>query len=151
MKIGMACDHAGHDLKEEIKRYLENEGHEVVDFGTNSQEACDLPDHVYPAALAVSHEEVERGIFVDGVGYGSAMIANKVPGVYAAVCQEPFCASLARSHSDTNVLCLGGKIIGSAIALEIVKTWMHTDYLSSVEKYVQRVEKVKKIDQMHKK
>ena len=77
MKIGMACDHAGHDLKEEIKRYLENEGHEVVDFGTNSQEACDLPDHVYPAALAVSHEEVERGIFVDGVGYGSAMIANK--------------------------------------------------------------------------
>ena len=124
---------------------------EVVDFGTNSQEACDLPDHVYPAALAVSHEEVERGIFVDGVGYGSAMIANKVPGVYAAVCQDPFCASLARSHSDTNVLCLGGKIIGSAIALEIVKTWMHTDYLSSVEKYVQRVEKVKKIDQMHKK
>ena len=77
------------------------------------------------------------------------MIANKVPGVYAAVCQDPFCASLARSHSDTNVLCLGGKIIGSAIALEIVKTWMHTDYLSSVEKYVQRVEKVKKIDQMH--
>lgn len=151
MKIGMACDHAGHDLKEEIKTYLESEGHEVVDFGTNNQNACDLPDYVYPAALAVSKKEVERGIFVDGVGYGSAMIANKVPGVYAAVCQDPFCASLARSHSDTNVLCLGGKLIGSAIAIESVKAWMSTNYLSNISKYTQRVKKVQEIDEMHKK
>ncbi|MDO4925736.1 MAG: ribose 5-phosphate isomerase B [Turicibacter sp.] len=149
MKIGMACDHAGVELKEEIKTYLQNEGHEVIDFGTNNKESCDLSDYVYPASVAVSEGQVERGIFVDGVGYGSAMIANKLPGIFAAVCQDPFCASLARSHSNTNVLCLGGKIIGSALALEIVKTWMSTNYLSDMERYTTRVEKVVKIDQKH--
>ena len=149
MKIGMACDHAGVELKEEIKTYLQNEGHEVIDFGTNNKESCDLSDYVYPASVAVSEGQVERGIFVDGVGYGSAMIANKLPGIFAAVCQDPFCASLARSHSNTNVLCLGGKIIGSALVLEIVKTWMSTNYLSDMERYTTRVEKVVKIDQKH--
>jgi len=149
MKIGMACDHAGTELKEEIKNYLQSEGHEVIDFGTHNQESCDLSDYVYPASVAVSEGQVERGIFVDGVGYGSAIIANKLPGIFAAVCQDPFCASLARSHSNTNVLCLGGKIIGSAIALEIVKTWLTTDYLSDIEKYTTRVEKVIQIDQKH--
>ena len=149
MKIGMACDHAGTELKEEIKNYLQSEGHEVIDFGTDNQESCDLSDYVYPASVAVSEGQVERGIFVDGVGYGSAMIANKLPGIFAAVCQDPFCASLARSHSNTNVLCLGGKIIGSAIALEIVKNWLTTDYLSDIEKYTTRVEKVIQIDQKH--
>lgn len=149
MKIGMACDHAGVELKEEIKTYLQNEGHEVIDFGTNNKESCDLSDYVYPASVAMSEGQVERGIFVDGVGYGSAMIANKLPGIFAAVCQDPFCASLARSHSNTNVLCLGGKIIGSALALEIVKTWMSTNYLSDMERYTTRVEKVVKIDQKH--
>lgn len=149
MKIGMACDHAGTELKEEIKNYLQSEGHEVIDFGTHNQESCDLSDYVYPASVAVSEGQVERGIFVDGVGYGSAMIANKLPGIFAAVCQDPFCASLARSHSNTNVLCLGGKIIGSAIALEIVKTWLTTDYLLDIEKYTTRVEKVIQIDQKH--
>ncbi len=149
MKIGMACDHAGYEMKEEIKSFLENEGHEVIDFGTNNLDSCDLSDYIYPAALAVSKGEVERGVFVDGVGYGSAMIANKISGVFAAVCQDPFCANLARSHSDTNVLCLGGKIIGSALALEIVKTWLHTDYLSNIEKYSKRVKKVQEIDRKH--
>ena len=150
MKIAMASDHAGWSLKEEIKGILA--GHEVSDFGTHDERACDLPDFVYPAALAVSSGEADRGIFVDGVGYGSAMIANKVPGVYAAVCQDPFCAELARSHSDTNVLCLGGKIIGSAIALETVRVWMATEWLGEGEggeKYARRVNKVKDIDARH--
>lgn len=147
MHIAMASDHAGRALKEEIKALLKNLGHTVVDFGTNTDDPADLPDHVLPASLAVASGEAERGIFVDGVGYGSAMIANKVPGVFAAVCQDSFCAELARSHSDTNVLCLGGKIIGSAIALEIVKVWMHTEWLGSSEpKYARRVEKVVAID-----
>lgn len=143
MKIAMASDHAGRALKEEIKALLATWGHEVVDFGTDTDDPADLPDHVYPASLAVARGECERGIFVDGVGYGSAMIANKVHGVYAAVCQDSFCAELARSHSDTNVLCLGGKIIGSAIALEIVRVWMHTDWMGHDEpKYARRVQKV---------
>jgi ribose 5-phosphate isomerase B len=149
MRIAMANDHAGLGLKLEIKALLEGMGHEVVDFGTHSEDAADLPDYIYPASLAVGKGEVDRGIFVDGVGYGSAMIANKISGVYAAVCQDPFCAGLARSHSNTNVLCIGGKIIGSAIAVEIVKTWMTTDYLSDNARYTKRVDKVVAIDEKH--
>ena len=147
MHIAMASDHAGRSLKEEIKALLTSLGHTVVDFGTDTDDPADLPDHVLPASLAVSSGQADRGIFIDGVGYGSAMIANKVHGVFAAVCQDSFCAELARSHSDTNVLCLGGKIIGSAIALEIVKVWMHTAWLGTEEpKYARRVQKVIDID-----
>lgn len=149
MKIAMAGDHAGFALKKEIKEMLEKEGHEIVDFGPFSEEGCDLPDFIYPASLAVSKGEVDRGIFIDGVGYGGALIANKIYGVYAAVCQDPFCAGLARSHSNTNVLCLGGKIIGSAIAQEIVKTWMTTEYLSDNPRYTKRVDKVIEIAEKH--
>lgn len=147
MKIALANDHAGLDLKNEIAAWLIAHGHEILDFGTNSSDAADLPDHVYPAAQAVSRGEADRGIFVDGVGYGSAMIANKVGGVFAAVCQDSFCAELARSHSDTNVLSIGGKIIGSAIAMEIVRVWMTTEWLGATEeKYARRVSKVIEID-----
>lgn len=150
MRIALANDHAGRSLKEEIKAQLIAAGHEVEDFGTHRDDAADLPDFVYPAALAVARGECDRGIFVDGVGYGSAMIANKVDGIYAAVCQDSFCAELARSHSDTNVLCLGGKIIGSAIALEIVRVWMSTEWLGTgEEKYARRVNKVKDINTKH--
>ena len=148
MKIAMANDHAGTKLKQEIKAYLESQGHEVVDFGTYDEESCDLSDFVYPASLAVAKGECERGIFVDGVGYGSAMIANKINGIYACVCQDPFCASLARQHNDANVLCIGGKIIGGMIAIEIVKTWMTTEPLTA-EKYVRRRNKVKEINDRH--
>lgn len=146
----MANDHAGFQLKQEIAQWLRDRGHHVEDFGTHDELACDLPDYVYPAALAVARGDVDRGIFVDGVGYGSAMIANKLPGVFAAVCQDPFCAGLARSHSNTNVLCIGGKIIGSALAVEVVRSWLATDYLGTVEaKYARRVAKVAEIAERH--
>lgn len=149
MKIILAGDHAGFKLKEEIKKQLEKMGHDVEDYGPHNEEGCDLPDFVYPAALAISKGEADRGIFIDGVGYGSALIANKVYGVYAAIAQDPFCAALARSHSNTNVLCLGGKIIGSAIAEEIVKVWMTTDYLKDNKRYTTRVDKVVAINNKH--
>ena len=144
MKIAMANDHAGTNMKNEIKALLESMGHEVVDFGTYDNNPADLPDYVYPAALAVAKGECDRGIFVDGVGYGSAMIN----GIYAAVCQDPLCAALSRQHNDTNVLCLGAKIIGTLISTEIVKTWMTTDAFTA-EKYVNRVQKVKDINDRH--
>ncbi|MBC2578735.1 ribose 5-phosphate isomerase B [Clostridium sp. DJ247] len=149
MKIAVASDHAGFSLKEEVKALLEKEGHEVLDFGTNSEEACDLPDFIYPASLAVAEGKADRGIFIDGVGYGSALIANKIHGLYAAVCQDPFCAQLARSHSNTNVLCIGAKIIGSAIAVEIIKVWLTTEFLGDIEKYKKRVDKVVEISEKH--
>lgn len=148
MRIAMANDHAGFALKTEIAAQLRDAGHEVVDFGAFDETACDLADVVYPAALALSGGEVDRAVFVDGVGYGSAMIANKLPRVFAAVCQDPFCAELSRSHSDTNALCLGGKIIGSALALEIVRVWLTTAPLTD-EKYRRRVDKVAAIDARH--
>lgn len=149
MKIIVASDHAGYSLKEEVKAFLESKGHEILDFGTHNEEACDLSDYVYPASLAVSEGKADRGIFIDGVGYGSAMIANKIDGLFAAVCQDPFCAQLARQHSNTNVLCIGAKIIGSAIAIETIDTWMTTDYLGDVEKYKRRVDKVVEISKKH--
>ena len=148
MKIALASDHAGFALKQEIQALLQAQGHEILDFGAYDEQACDLPDSVYPAAQAVSKGVVDRGIFIDGVGYGSAVIANKLYGVYAAVCQDPLCAELARSHSDTNVLCLGGKIIGSVLALEIVRVWMRTEPLSD-EKYRRRVAKVVAINEQN--
>ena len=149
MKIAMANDHAGYELKMEIKEILEKAGHEVVDFGCHDENAVDLSDCIYPAALAVGKGEVERGVFVDGAGFASAMVSNKIHGVYAAVCQDPFCASLSREHSNSNVLCIGGKIIGSALAHEIVKTWMATDYAGEVEKYKRRTDKVVEIANKH--
>lgn len=146
MKIAMANDHAGTDLKNQIKKWLKSEGHEVVDFGTYDHESCDLSDFVLPAALSIAKGECNRGIFVDGVGYGSAMIANKVRGIFACVCQDPICAELARQHNDANVLCLGGKIIGPVLAMAIAKTWMATEPLTA-EKYVRRRNKVAKIDE----
>ena len=89
LRIALASDHAGYPLKEEIKAVLA--GHELTDLGAYSTDAADLPDHVHPAARAVSDGDADRAIMVDGVGYGSAMIANKLPGGYAAVCQDPFC------------------------------------------------------------
>ena len=134
MKIAMANDHAGTQMKEEIKAYLIAQGYEVKDFGTYDNASCDLSDFVYPAALAVAKGECDRGIFCDGVGYGSALIANKINGCYAAVCQDPVCAALAREHTDSNILCLGAQIIGSLMPMEIVKKWLTTDPLRE-EKY----------------
>lgn len=148
MKIAMANDHAGTAMKKEIMAYLIDQGHEVVDFGTYDEASCDLSDFVYPAALAVGKGECERGIFCDGVGYGSALIANKINGCYAAVCQDPLCATLAREHTDSNILCLGAKIIGGLMAMEVVKTWMTTDPLMA-DKYRNRVKKVCDINDKH--
>lgn len=148
MKIVFASDHAGVVLKKEIIKLVEEMGHEVQDLGPYTEEAVDLSDYVYPAALKVATKEAERGIFIDGVGYGSALIANRILGIDAVVCQDPFCAKLAREHTNSNVLCLGGKIIGSAIALEIVKTWLTTDF-SAEKKYIRRVKKVQAISEKH--
>ena len=149
MRIALASDHAGFGLKEEIKAFLASRGHEPVDCGADDETPTDLVDHAYPAALAVGRGEVERAVLVDGVGYGSAMIANRVAGVDAVVCQDPFCAALARSHTDSNVLCLGGKIIGSALALAIVEVWMTTDFLADDPKYSRRVAKAREIAARH--
>jgi ribose 5-phosphate isomerase B len=146
MKIAIAADHAGFPLKEHVREWLQRD-HEVTDFGTHSAEACDFPDFIHPAAVALAEQQVDRAILIDGAGYPSAMVANMVHGVYAAVCQDPVCAKLAREHSHTNALCLGGKIIGDALADEVVRVWLATEALGG--KYARRVEKVREIEKRH--
>jgi ribose 5-phosphate isomerase B len=144
----VASDHAGFDLKQEVVELLRKAGHEVVDFGTNSRESVDFVDFVYPAALAVSRGECERAILVDGAGYPSGIVANMLPHVYAAVANDVFSARLSREHSNTNVLCLGGKVIGGGVAAEIVSTWLEAKFLGG--KYAARVAKVEAIAKRHK-
>jgi len=149
MKIALACDHAGFELKAQVKAQLEALNHEVRDFGTNSTESVDAVDHVYPAALAVSRGEADRAILIDGAGYPSGIVANMLPGVYAAVANDLFSAKLSREHSNANVLCLGGKVIGGGVAAEIVGLWLTTGFLGG--KYAARVSKVQALDKKHRK
>ncbi|MGI8908308.1 MAG: RpiB/LacA/LacB family sugar-phosphate isomerase [Candidatus Sumerlaeaceae bacterium] len=147
MKIAIACDHAGYELKAAVARQLTAAGHELLDFGTNSEESVDFVDHVYPAALAVSERRADRAILIDGAGYPSGIVANFLPGVYAAVANDLFSARLSREHTNSNVLCLGGKVVGAGVAAEIVTVWLTTDFLGG--KYAKRVEKVEKLAKKH--
>src|SRR4029079_11398704 len=142
MNIALACDHAGFELKRVVAKQLQADGHEVQDFGTNSEESVDFVDHVYPAARAVSTGKAERAILIDGAGYPSGIVANMLPSVYAAVANDLFSARLSREHSNTNVLCIGGKVIGAGVAAEIVSVWLKTEFLGG--KYAGRVQKVQK-------
>ncbi len=148
MRIAVACDHAGFDLKSEIVGLLRSRGLEVVDYGTTSRESVDFVDFVYPAALAVSRGECERAILVDGAGYPSGMVANMLPNVYAAVANDVFSARLSREHSNANVLCLGGKVIGGGVAADIVTVWLEAKFLGG--KYAARVAKVEALAKRHK-
>lgn len=147
MKIALAADHGGFQLKEIIKKALTEMGHDPVDFGTNSNDAVDWPDVIYPAAMAVAMKECERAILVDGVGYSSAMLANKLPGVYAAVCMDTFSARMSQEHSNANVLCLGGKVLGEALAMEIVKMFLGSKFLGG--KYQGRLDKFLAVEKRH--
>lgn len=128
MKIALGTDHAGYRYKEEIKRFLLENGHEVEDFGTHSEEAVDYPLFIRPAAEAVAGGSCERGIVLGGSGNGEAMTANRVPGVRCALCWNRESALLARRHNDANVLSLGERLLPLDLALEIVRVWLETPF-----------------------
>ena len=128
MKIALASDHAGFEYKEQIKKLLLAEGHDVHDFGTNSNAQVDYPKFIRPAAEAVARGECERGIVLGGSGNGEAIVANKVRGVRCALCWNVESARLSRQHNDANVLSLGQRLIGLDVALEIVKVWLVTPF-----------------------
>lgn len=150
MRIAIAGDHAGYELKMDIKKILEEKGYEVIDFGIDTEENCDLPDYIYPAALYVAKGRAEKGIFIDGLGYGSAIIANKIYGIYAAVCNETFSAALDNYYINSNVLCLGGKIINSDMAKKIIEVWLRPILSNDArENFIIRKQKVKRIEERH--
>ena len=144
MRIALGADHAGFELKETLRRELEAEGHEVIDKGTHDTASCDYPDFALAVARAVAEGEVERGILICATGIGMAIAANKVPGVRAAVCNEPLSARLTRQDNDSNVLALGGRLIGPAMAREIVRVWLETPFARG--RHQRRVDKIQSIE-----
>lgn len=128
MKIALGTDHAGYRYKEKVKDLLISLGHEVVDFGTNSEDPVDYPKFIRPAAEAVARGECDRGIVFGGSGNGEAMAANKVRGIRCALCWNEETARLSRQHNDANVLSLGERVISEEMALAIVKIWLTTNF-----------------------
>jgi len=128
MKIGIGSDHAGYRYKEEIKRHLAGLGHEVRDFGTDSEESVDYPVFIRPVAEAVAGGGLERGIVLGGSGNGEAMAANRVRGVRCALCWNAESARLGRQHNDANMISLGQRMMTLETALDIVRIWLETPF-----------------------
>ncbi len=128
MRIALASDHAGFHYKQQLAEWLRAEGHDIVDFGTHSEEPVDYPLFVRPAAAAVAHGECDRAIVLGGSGNGEAMAANRLRGVRCALCWSPESARLARLHNDANALSLGERLILWETAREIVRIWLETPF-----------------------
>jgi ribose 5-phosphate isomerase B len=128
MKIAIGSDHAGYIYKEKIKTYLTELGHEVIDFGTDSEESVDYPKFCRPAAEAVARGDAERGIVLGGSGNGEAMAANRVRGIRCALCWNEESARLGRSHNNANMISLGQRMMTEEMALEIVRLWLETPF-----------------------
>ena len=140
MKIAMACDHGGSRLKNVLKEYLLDNGYEVEDFGTNSEDSCDYPDYAGKAAKAVASGACDKGVVVCGTGIGVSITANKVNGIRCALCHDVFSAKATRAHNDSNMIAMGQRVIGEGLALEILKAWLSTEFEGG--RHVQRIEKM---------
>jgi len=145
--IAVGADHGGYQMKEELKTFLEELGHPVQDFGTNSEAAVDYPDFAHAVARAVSNGTSDVGIIIDGAGVGSAMTANKVPGVRAAACYSVTVAKNSREHNGANVLSLGSKTISSKEMREIVTAWLSTDLTE--DRHKKRVAKIDAVQKQY--
>ena len=126
--IGIGNDHAAVDLKNEIKAYLEEKGYKVVNYGTDSSESCDYPVYGAKVGHAVASGEVDAGVLICGTGIGISIAANKVKGVRAVVCSEPYSAKLSRQHNNTNILAFGARVIGIELAKMIIDEWLSAEF-----------------------
>ncbi|MBQ0018012.1 MAG: ribose 5-phosphate isomerase B [Clostridiales bacterium] len=128
MKIVIGCDHAAYELKEEVKQKLLNEGHEILDVGTDSAESVDYPIYGHAVGRAVADGEAERGIAICGSGIGISIACNKVPGIRAALCTSVEMAEMCRRHNNANVICMGARMISKELAFDMIDTWMTTEF-----------------------
>lgn len=144
MDIVIGSDHGGYALKEAVKKFIQGEGYNAVDFGTYSEEACDYPDYAVLVAEAVSRGEYKKGILVDGTGGGVCLTANKVKGIRAVTAYSHLTGAYASEHDDCNILCLGGKMIGPLAAFDIVKQWLTTPFGGG--RHARRLDKIKEIE-----
>lgn len=149
MKISIACDHGGLNLKKAVIKYLVDNGYEYVDYGTNTTDSCDYPDFALPAAEAVANKECDFGIVICSTGIGVSIVANKVPGVRCAHCHDSYCAMYTRLHNNSNVLAMGEKVVGVGVALEIVKKFLTTEFEGG--RHERRVNKIAEIEKKYSK
>ena len=145
MRIALAADHAGYLLKNELRTTLQAQGHEVTDLGTNSATPVDYPDSAQAVADAIRRGQADRGIIVCGSGAGVSIAANKFPGIRAAVCHDTYTAHQAVEHDDMNVLCLGARVIGGALAIDLATTFLDAKYAGE-ERFQRRLDKVLAIE-----
>lgn len=148
MKVALGADHAGFELKERIKAFLAEAGHEVVDLGTHGTAAVDYPDFAEAVGVAVRDRRAERGIILCGSGVGASVAANKIPGVRAGLCHDHYSAHQGVQHDDINVLVLGGRVVGEAVALELVTAFLDARF-SGDERHRRRLDKVKAIEKKY--
>ena len=141
MKLSIACDHGALALKNVMVKHLQEKGHEVVDFGTHTLDSCDYPDFAAPAAQAVASGECEKGIVLCTTGIGVSITANKVNGVRCALLSDVMSARLTREHNNTNMMAIGAGVVGQMLALEILDTWLGTEF-SHNERHQRRIDKV---------
>ena len=142
MKIALGSDHGGYQLKENLKEYLKELNVEYSDFGCDSEQAVDYPDIGFKVSNEIKDGNFDKGILICGTGIGMSVVANKVRGIRAALCYNEFTARYSREHNDANILVLGGRVIGSGLAKEIVKVWLDTKF-SQEERHVNRLNKIK--------
>jgi ribose 5-phosphate isomerase B len=143
-KIAIASDHGGFDLKESIIAHLLNTGWEVDDLGPHSGDSVDYPDYGIKLAEEVSEKKVERGIVICGTGIGMSIVVNRFPGIRGTLCSDLFTAKLCREHNDSNILVMGGRVIGKGLAAEIVNTWLNTPFEGG--RHQRRLDKINQID-----
>lgn len=146
--IALGTDHAGFELKEKIKTWLDNKGYTYHDFGCYSTESVDYPDYGLMVAKAVADKEYTFGIAICGSGIGICIVANKVPGIRASLCTSIEMAKMAREHNNANVLCLGGRETDQDLALKIVEIWLNTPFSEGV-RHQRRIDKISGIDKKY--
>lgn len=141
MKIALGADHAGFAMKEDIKKYLKEKGHEILDCGTTSGDiSVDYPDLGFKVAEAVKNKKTDKGILICGTGIGMSIVANKVQGIRATLCHDQYTAKMSREHNDSNILILGGRVTAPDVAIAIVETWLTTSFIGGNHKI--RIEKI---------
>ena len=144
MKIGFGCDHTSLELKKELMAHLTEQGHECVDYGAYSTERCDYPVSGRAVALAVRKGEVEKGVLICGTGIGISLAANKVPGIRAAVCSEPYSAKMTVLHNDANIIAMGARVVGPEMGKMIVDSFFGAEFEGG--RHAARVEMIADIE-----
>ncbi len=144
-RIAIASDHAGRELKDDIKEFLLSAGYQPVDMGTNSDERVDYPDYGIPVAEKVSKGEIQRAILICGTGIGMSMVANKFRGVRAALVYDTYTARMAKEHNDANILVIGGRVVGKGLAREMVRVWLESSFQGG--RHSRRLDKIREIEE----